>query len=205
MEESNLQMLDKNLLIEMSLNLNVKDLASLCRTSKRMNEFICNNNLFWRKKLDRDYDNIAGEFAIDSNFKEIYESLQKSYIFTIEYFDKVDPNWRKKIVKLVIIISIIRDVLSFQIYPEYNIEFEYFPLSLTEIIRDKLVNIYNERYGKEKKRERFRKGFFGKDILELFHPLLLLEFKKYGIYLETSGKFITPNSVIKINFKKYIY
>ena len=40
---SDLEKLDKNLLVEIALDLDLDSLIELCKTSKRLNEFICNN------------------------------------------------------------------------------------------------------------------------------------------------------------------
>ena len=78
---------DKNVLIDLALNLDLNSLSNLCKTSKKINEIICANDLFWRKKLNKDYPNTIGKIPNSSNktFKRVYESLVKkeSYIYII--------------------------------------------------------------------------------------------------------------------------
>jgi hypothetical protein len=45
----------KNVMINLALKLNFKDIKSLCLTSTRFNEIICESKIFWRKKLIKEY------------------------------------------------------------------------------------------------------------------------------------------------------
>ena len=46
--------LDKNLLIETAIELDLEDLISLCQVSKRMRSILCDNKDFWMRKLQNE-------------------------------------------------------------------------------------------------------------------------------------------------------
>lgn len=171
--------------------------------------------------MDKDYNNVSNRFSQQSNFKEIYSSFHTANpIFYEETFDKKDPNWRNDLKSIEIYILYLYRVEEFNIFIEpkykdndeekkehfleYLMDYNYKRVNqkLVKPISERLINIYKERYGKEARKEKYdnkySKGLLGKDILSLFHPLLLNEFKKYGIQLHSRGKIIEPNSFIEI-------
>ncbi len=61
----------KDILIYMALSYDLPEILSLCRTSKRFNNTICLNQLFWMNKLMKD-------FPIFRNIK-IYQKIPLKY------------------------------------------------------------------------------------------------------------------------------
>src|SRR3989442_1633954 len=47
--------LQKDVVILMVLEYNMPDIMSLCLTSKRLNEILCNNDTLWMNKVKKDY------------------------------------------------------------------------------------------------------------------------------------------------------
>ncbi len=47
--------LDKNLIVQIALELNLPDILSFCRSNKRFNEVVCESDIFWSKKLVNDF------------------------------------------------------------------------------------------------------------------------------------------------------
>ena len=47
--------MDKNVILDMALNLSDKDIASLCSTNKRFKQILCDSDIFWRKRLMQKY------------------------------------------------------------------------------------------------------------------------------------------------------
>lgn len=47
--------MDKNVILDMALKLDDKDIANLCSTNKKFKEILCNSNIFWRKRLLQEY------------------------------------------------------------------------------------------------------------------------------------------------------
>ncbi len=68
--------MDKNVLLIMALELDMSSLYKLCSTNKKMNNLICNNQIFWRKKLNIEYPNTIDKFPYRSDFRTIYRSLK---------------------------------------------------------------------------------------------------------------------------------
>lgn len=56
-----------------ALELDLPTLINLCNTSKKFNDFICKDKLFWKNKLNKDYPNTRNKFSKD--FRKIYTSL----------------------------------------------------------------------------------------------------------------------------------
>lgn len=48
----------KDVLIYMALKMDIYDIFSLCKTSKKINEKICQNSRFWMEKLKKDYPSL---------------------------------------------------------------------------------------------------------------------------------------------------
>ena len=67
-----LENLPKDVLSYLALKLDVNDVLSLCKTSKKYNRSLCLNNTFWVNKLKKDY-NI--DFFLES---EVLKRLPKS-------------------------------------------------------------------------------------------------------------------------------
>lgn len=62
--------LPKDVVVEMALNLSPPDLINFCITEKRQNQIVCNSEIFWRRKLVKDY---PGEYDEGiKNAKSIY-------------------------------------------------------------------------------------------------------------------------------------
>ena len=74
-----LSQLPNHLLMEMALDYNMMELLSLCRTSKRMNNLLCNNPEFWRSKLIREYPDSYNYFVKrnETDWKNIYQRLHR--------------------------------------------------------------------------------------------------------------------------------
>lgn len=66
-----METLPKDILIELALELPIKDLIALCQTSQKYN-YICESNAFWRKKLLKDYN------IIENNPKQIYKQIKEN-------------------------------------------------------------------------------------------------------------------------------
>jgi hypothetical protein len=85
---------DKNVLMDMALQLDLASLTNLCKTSKKMNQTLCNNDVFWMKKLYKDYPITIGKIGTKLSspiFKTIYKSLVKKEIYIYHVF-KSDCN-----------------------------------------------------------------------------------------------------------------
>lgn len=83
---------DKNVLMDMALQLDLTSLTNLCKTSKKMNQTLCSNDVFWMKKLYKDYAITIGKIGKKGSFKRIYESLVKKEIYVYDVFkSNCDP------------------------------------------------------------------------------------------------------------------
>lgn len=67
--------LNRDELFLIAMDLNISSLINLCKSSKKINEKICNNNGFWRNKLYKDYPNAL---MIPNNIITDYKTLYKT-------------------------------------------------------------------------------------------------------------------------------
>lgn len=75
---SHLSELPIEILHETIINLKLSDIINLCSTNKYLNEKICKNDVFWKKKYILDYDDRFRDNGFVENFKELY---MKTYNF----------------------------------------------------------------------------------------------------------------------------
>ena len=71
----NLSSLHKDPTLLIALELSPKDLLNLCKSSKRFNDLICNNDNFWRMKLVRDFNFTNFTKVENLTPKQIYKQL----------------------------------------------------------------------------------------------------------------------------------
>lgn len=91
-----LDKIDKDILMEIALGLDMPELLKLCLTSKRINGLICNNKLFWLNKVKRNYPKTyIAYFKKDTSpdWKSIYEKIYKISKGDVEYI----PLYKKSI------------------------------------------------------------------------------------------------------------
>lgn len=109
----NLQDLPKDVLVEIVLNMDIKDVISLCKTSSIFNKKICQNDFFWINKLMKDY-----------GIKEDVTDAKNEYL-TIREILKTEPN---RILRLGINsenFKLVKAALEHGADPEYGINFYY--------------------------------------------------------------------------------
>jgi hypothetical protein len=72
-----LEQLPKDVLIELAMELPLKDVTKLCQSSARFNESICNSNIFWQKKVLRDFNVLVDVNQAKRIYKEIVENRKR--------------------------------------------------------------------------------------------------------------------------------
>lgn len=78
--KTSLQNLPKDILFKLALDLDLPDLFSLCLSSKKYNDAICDNQDFWKQRLIKDKK--TGKIVISSikNPKKFYEQTEKKFL-----------------------------------------------------------------------------------------------------------------------------
>ena len=74
--------INKDLLPLIAFELNYPDILRFCQVSKRINNFICRNEHFWRSKLYMDYPSLRN-YKYD-NYREIYKYFMQERISMLE-------------------------------------------------------------------------------------------------------------------------
>ena len=69
--------LSKDELFLIAIDLDVSNILNLCRTSKNINQKICNNNVFWVRKLKKDFN---VDFYLDNKDIPRSSRLRDKYI-----------------------------------------------------------------------------------------------------------------------------
>ena len=78
---TSLQDLPRDLLIQLALDLDLKDIFRLCQSNRRSNEIICESDTFWRRKLIKDYPNIPREIIQKiKDSKRVYRIIKDTSI-----------------------------------------------------------------------------------------------------------------------------
>jgi hypothetical protein len=75
MQTNRLEILPRDIAIELLSTLDLKSILNVCKTSVILNERICNSTIFWRKKLQKDYPNI--DISKVEKVKDLYFYLKK--------------------------------------------------------------------------------------------------------------------------------
>lgn len=109
-----MERLNKNLLIEIALKLDLPEVIKFCRTSKAHNKAVCENRDFWNRKLKKDYGFVSNiprleyeeTFYLENNQKlfdkfgitsdtpvKAYNELQKKYDEIYKLVDSTDRNF----------------------------------------------------------------------------------------------------------------
>jgi hypothetical protein len=69
--------LPKDIIIYLALNMDILDVLSICKASKKFNQNICNNKNYWISKLKKDFD---------IQWNQIYGDPKKLYFDYKKYF-----------------------------------------------------------------------------------------------------------------------
>ena len=82
-----MEKLNRDLIIKLALELDLPSLTKLCQTSRRVNEIVCENNIFWQNKTYKEYPDLIGKFPKDTNYKRLYQdSINDRQV--IQWIDK---------------------------------------------------------------------------------------------------------------------
>lgn len=72
--------LNKDVLLLLAMQMDLPTLNNFCRTSKRINEKVCNNDIFWRNKLEKDFPGfIKHPHIVEGKYKRFTD--KEEYIF----------------------------------------------------------------------------------------------------------------------------
>ena len=73
---NHLSHLNRDLLIELALDLDLPEVIKFCSSSQRINKTICESDVFWRKKFIKDY----GDYPKVENktWKEFYKYVTEA-------------------------------------------------------------------------------------------------------------------------------
>ena len=216
-----MEKLDKNLLIETAIELDLKDLISLCQVSKRMRNILCDNKDFWMRKLHKEFPYTIGRFK-NVNYRNIYEQTRNS-VFREAYLDaagkELNIDWRKYLKFIDLNITYFYKVTYLQFYLEFEFGFhelsrffsKYFEerfIQAEEILFKKykhLIEIADVNSDESEDEDNIDLPYIsGKDILNLFEPLLLHALKQNNIPIRSQGISIQPDEEYEITISSDI-
>ena len=73
-----MELLPNDMVVYIALSMDIPEVLSLCQTSKRINQIVCDNNNFWISKLKRDYDiTMEDPSTTKSAYKNITNVIKK--------------------------------------------------------------------------------------------------------------------------------
>ena len=83
----------KEMLIEIALKLDIENIIKFCKTNKRTNFVVCENEHFWRRKLLKDYPNFKELTEVHTSYKStylrifsFYESIHNACLSILDHF-----------------------------------------------------------------------------------------------------------------------
>ena len=201
--------LNKDLVFYLGLRLDPCEILKFSQASKKCNQILCSNNLFWRSKLLKDY--FSEDEIYDTDFKELYKKMyENKYAIVEDHFNEFSKfDWKKYLINLYIEIRyyVYAQKIHFSLIPQYNDGYRDYKFSLPENFQqqcvDKLQYIFERKKGYElnsqHKREKYNKIFTTEDIYDLFHPLLLHSLKQYNIAFKSmDDRDLIPNNFYQI-------
>ena len=68
---NNFDILSKDILIELAIELDLPDIINWCRLNKRFDEFTCKSDVFWRRKFIHDYGDYSKVLGL--SWREFYK------------------------------------------------------------------------------------------------------------------------------------
>ena len=81
--------MDKDLIQKIALDLNYPDIIDLCLSSKRMNQFVCQNEFFWINKIKKDYNYQPSLEKLNIDYPLIFEKYQFKQISKADLYRRV--------------------------------------------------------------------------------------------------------------------
>jgi hypothetical protein len=75
----------KEMLIQVALELDMENIIKFCKTNKKVNSAVCENENFWRQKLLKDYPNYFELFPLSQE-----ERYRKKYLRIYSFYTSVD-------------------------------------------------------------------------------------------------------------------
>ena len=68
----------KDMLVQIALELDLKDILNFCNSFKKVNEKICKDDMFWRNKIEKEHPNIFSYNYLPKyiSYRDFYENIQ---------------------------------------------------------------------------------------------------------------------------------
>ena len=165
--------LPKDVTAEMALNLSPPDLISFCSSGKFANRAVCDSEVFWRRKLEKDY---PGEFLNFYRKGIPVENPKKLYMINFTFISKEIERFIPELIENVFGTSF-RSYLTADYKEDFYDTLYYYFDHLSKI------DYEDERFSDEEYKERlFRENFFSLIPEALFddenrdkNPMLLID------------------------------
>lgn len=79
--------MNKDVLFLLALEMDDPSILNFCRSSKKFNEIVCNNNNFWRQKIEKERPGLLNLISnINVDYKDIYRDLKfNNYVCSIKF------------------------------------------------------------------------------------------------------------------------
>lgn len=80
----------KEILILLALELDLKSLLKFCQTNKKINKIICDNDIFWKNKIEKERPEFLSKIYEHLNFKtykDLYKKLLGENVYELTFPD----------------------------------------------------------------------------------------------------------------------
>jgi len=81
LKDTKLEDLPSDIIMSIALLLDLPEILKLCQVSKRLNEVVCDNEIFWMRKTFKDYPNKSIYRPKDMLWKNYYKQLSAGKLF----------------------------------------------------------------------------------------------------------------------------
>jgi hypothetical protein len=94
--------LNRDVVRQIALNLDIEDIYNLCLTSTLFNKNICNEDNFWHERIRLEFPNVVNNFQVgeikkakNMSWKQYYQKLNPSKVFRVNYVidTKIESKW----------------------------------------------------------------------------------------------------------------
>ena len=170
--------LPKDIVALLAIDLDYVDILKLCRSSSRMNRFICQNEDFWRNKLYKTYPfarKLQEKFPI-TNFRKFYGDVEREIKNII-----IKPQTTERMSPLSVPLFISPELINFFMFSDFGV------ITDTEIPLNYILWLT------------LQKGVMSRDLATV---LTTMHLNKY-IFRENGKKFIKSSPEMDLYLGKY--
>lgn len=104
-----MQFLHKDIVLELGLNLDIRDVINLSVSCKRLNDILCNNQNFWKCRYYREF----GDVLYAPNYKKLYFVIRQGTDRNIEFMRTICNKYMNTLLTTKFVMELYSNVQSY--------------------------------------------------------------------------------------------